>query len=245
MEALADYQQVSLSDIGSLSLQRRMDSKFLLHEREVQPLLDSLQQRCDLLVVGGVASQPYRTLYFDTPELHFYHEHHNGRARRLKVRSRRYERCGTVFNEVKRKESSGQTVKHRLSREGLLDQIDAPFSSLINAHAPIDPALLAPSLTVYFERITLVDKVRRERLTIDRGLRYHHGGREIAVPGLAIVELKREQSYSTTTLRRTLRGLPMLEIGFSKYCFGIASLYEVRRHNFQQKFRRVARLCNA
>ncbi|MBK8341295.1 MAG: VTC domain-containing protein [Flavobacteriales bacterium] len=72
-----------------------------------------------LLEVDGVRGAEYRSLYFDSPALRHYLDHHNGRTLRSKVRFREYVGSGLCFLEVKRKTGTGRTDKARRREDAI------------------------------------------------------------------------------------------------------------------------------
>ena len=96
----------------------------------------------------------------------------------------------------------------------------------------------------YFHRVTLVNKGRTERVTIDTDLSFHNlltGGTR-HFDDLVIIELKRDGHVSSPVLGM-LRQLRIHPHGFSKYCMGAAMTNQaLPMNNFKQKLRDVDKI---
>ncbi|MGX8697167.1 MAG: VTC domain-containing protein, partial [Prevotella sp.] len=93
----------------------------------------------------------------------------------------------------------------------------------LHSHLHYDTSLLIPALNNHFDRITLVNHAKTERLTIDTQLEFNNvltGTRKDMGP-LVIVELKRDGLVFSPVLEM-LRQLRIHPHGFSKYCMGAA-----------------------
>ena len=94
-----------------------------------------------------------------------------------------------------------------------------------------------------FRRITLVNKAKTERLTIDSELKFHNlqTGRDRDLTGLVIIELKRD-GLQPSPILGMLRDLRIKPCGFSKYCMGSALTNpDLKRNNFKERLRMVER----
>ena len=85
-QLLARFEPVSLRDLDDVALQDRVDTKMLLTVNQLCSALHQLTDHYQVLKIDGRRMHRYQTLYFDTPDLDFYHQHHNGKRNRYKVR---------------------------------------------------------------------------------------------------------------------------------------------------------------
>jgi len=95
-----------------------------------------------------------------------------------------------------------------------------------------------------FDRITLVNNRKTERLTIDTNLRFHNlvTGQNCDLTGIAIIELKRDGLIDSPILA-LLQQLRIMPSGFSKYCMGSALTNpQLKRNLFKVRLRMVDRL---
>lgn len=228
---LASFEPVSLEEIQDVALLRRFDTKMVLREEQLTQILARLSEAYAVLEIDGRRIHRYQTLYFDTPELQFYHQHHNGQRSRYKVRVRAYEDSGLAFLEVKRKTNQELTVKERLLLPELTPCLSAEGEAFLAAALPIAPAMLIPTLGNEFHRLTLVNQNRMERVTLDIGMSFRLGRAGLVLPGIIVAEIK----HSICSLRSEFIGqarlLGLRPVSFSKYCVGMALLAPQLKHN--------------
>jgi len=242
-QRLAGFSTIALADMERASLQTREDTKFMLGESTLFNLLDRLEDSYRILCHCGSRVQPYHTLYFDTSDLQMYHAHHRGAAVRYKVRSREYVLSGLTMFEVKQKTLKGQTVKHRLQTPYILTDPRALPHDFINKAYPDVPDDLRPALWNRFWRVTLVNLVAPERVTLDFGLSFLHDGLTFPVPGIAIAEVKQRQRSRNTPFWRHLHDLSIGPSPISKYCLGVTFTRPwVKQNNFKPLHRKLQRL---
>ena len=242
-DRLADFAPVSLEAVGTQSSQDRCETKFLLPQGHLPALLDALQQDYRVLEVGGVRLHRYRTLYFDTASFDLYRRHQRSPRNALKVRSRQYVDSGRSFFELKRKIGPRRTVKERTETADIVTELTATEGTFVAAHAPIDTGHLRPTVWNRFERISLVSKTSRERVTLDVGVHFNIQTGAIRIPGVAVGELKQERFDRTSAFFRHMRSLGSRPTGFSKYCVGAALLYpQLKRSQARPKLRMLAKL---
>ena len=246
---LARFAPISLSEMSAVALQDRVDTKFMLREEQLYDALSLLTQRYHVLDIRGVRLNQYRTLYFDTADFALFQQHHAGRRDRYKVRTRSYVDSALSFLEVKHKVRQNRTVKNRIATPGLLTEVTPEADAFLNDYLPFDPEALEPKLWDEYTRITLVSKHDCERLTLDLRLRFSGyedsfaAGRAVALPGVAIAEVKRDGFGRRSDFVARMRELGVRPTGFSKYCAGVAMLFEeVKHNNFKPKMRLVEKL---
>ena len=79
---LKSYAPISLREMEAVALLRRIDTKYVLHIRQLIQALDNLKDRYRVLEVQKCRLNRYHNLYFDTPEFELYHQHHNQQRNR-------------------------------------------------------------------------------------------------------------------------------------------------------------------
>jgi hypothetical protein len=203
--------------VRSRALLRRADTKFVVKGNTALDVLRTLSGDYTVLPAGGALTATYRTLYFDTPGLDFFHRHRCGRRLRHKVRIRGYPERNVAFLEIKKRINSLQQRKFRVERElgnDALDDSDLPF---IREHTGEVRELL-PTAWMTFYRITLLHTSVNERLTVDFGLSLATKSGSVAVPGFAVVETKQWPFSRRTAVMQALRARGCRPHSFSKYC---------------------------
>jgi hypothetical protein len=246
---LRRFAPITLSEMSEVALQDRTDTKFVLREGQLYNALATLTQQYRVLDIRGVRLNQYRTLYFDTADFALFQQHHTGRRDRYKVRTRSYVDSHLSFLEVKHKVRQNRTVKSRIATPTLLTEVTPEADAFLDGYLPFAPGALEPKLWNEYTRITLVSKHDCERLTLDLRLRFtgyedsFAAGRSLDLPGLAIAEVKQDGQNRGSAFGSRLRELGARPTGFSKYCAGVAMLFdEVRHNNFKPKMRLVQKL---
>ncbi len=221
--ALNSFETVGLQSVNKVAAQFRFDTKFLLSNDALHPLLNFFNKTFSILEIAGQRKHFYDTVYFDTPDFKLYHDHHNGKTNRMKVRIRKYATTGEIFFEVKHKLKGFQTGKLRLPRQKMMFEISNEEWNAIksrdkNIHG------LEKKLTTTFNRITLSNNAAEERITIDTDICFNNFSSEKLLPGVAIVEVKHTQPHISETVRNAMKLSGAQESSFSKYAIGVALL---------------------
>lgn len=189
----------------------------------------------------------YRTLYYDTPGRDMYILHHNRHLKRQKIRSREYVESDLYFIEVKNKSNKGRTAKVRTTiRPGAFMNVtaDPEAREYLKDKSDFPVDTLEPALMTEFDRITLVNKARTERVTIDTNLRFtnQRTGISVCPEQLAILELKRDGRAESGMLK-ILNELRIKNISVSKYCIGTAMTDpEIKKNRFKKKIRLISKI---
>ena len=161
---------------------------------------------------------------------------------------RTYVGSDLTFLEVKTKNNHGRTKKKRIevpSQEVAEVQTEADEFLAQRVHRTL--ADIHPTVQNHFHRITLVNKGKTERLTIDFDVEFRNfETRDEAQTGeLVIIELKRDGNVPSPVLD-ILRQLRIKPSGFSKYCIGSVMTNRGLKHNmFMEKMVRIRKLVNS
>ncbi len=221
-ELLNTFAPISLEQMSSVKLMNRTDTKFVTNRQKLEQLLQMAQKDYYVQEIDGVRNLEYDTTYFDTDDFNMYAVHQWGHTNRQKIRFRTYCISGLQFMEIKTKNNHGRTKKKRIevSDMSLRDEQKRAF---IGQHLHYAVDTLLPALNNHFSRITLVNKAKTERLTIDSSLQFHNlqSNRRTDMGNLVIVELKRDGMVYSPVLDM-LKQLRIQPYGFSKYCMGSA-----------------------
>lgn len=215
----------------------RIDNKYITHSTDLETMLSSLTNGFDILDIGDRREFTYATRYFDDAERRAYYEHHQGKRKGFKVRTRRYLEAGLCFVELKMKEKRSTTIKHRLAYgydkyETLNSEALQFIKNRYNAHyGKYFEYQVRPVLDIEYRRLTLVSKTREERMTIDTDLMFSNGQHGLYAPrGIFIIETKSNNGRGLAD--RCLQSKHHYPIKrCSKYCVGMAALSEVARYN--------------
>lgn len=235
---------ITLDEMNGVKLLDRTDTKFIMRVSQLADLLPALGEAYRILDIDGTRLNHYQTLYFDTPDFLFYHQHHNDQRPRYKVRSCEYLDTQVAYLEVKRKNSRDRTKKYRLPTPDLATDVAAPLDDFVDAHMPLETEQLEPKLWNEFLRLTLVSTRRQERLTLDLNLEFGADQAYAALPGLVVAEVKQASLAQPSDFMQAMRQYRIAPQRFSKYCAGVYLLYprDVKINNFKARMRRVAKL---
>ena len=220
---LSDYAPISLEEMANVRLMNRIDTKHTASIVLLPTFLKKLTQEYDVQEINGSRIDLYRTMYLDTPEREMYLAHHNDRASREKIRVRDYFNSQSTFLEIKDKNNKGRTKKMRMSLPKKESYRQKEMETFLDAHARYPLSALTPQLENTFNRITLVNKNKTERLTIDLNMAFYnpHCSVEKQLDGLVIIELKQESNHSSYA-KNILKEMRIHPMRISKYCIGMA-----------------------
>lgn len=228
---MAEFEPIDLQEMDAVALLNRVDTKYVLRIEQVLSILAAVRADYRALSVNGHRMNHYRTLYFDTPDFALYNLHVNDRAERFKVRSREYLDTQLSFLEVKHHTRKDRTVKSRVSTGQPAMWIDASAARWLEDIYPYDSRDLEPKLWNTFTRITLVNQVHCERVTIDVDLVFYTAHRMVRLDGLAVAEVKQDGGSGVSSFREHMRAMRIHPQGFSKYCIGASLLYDYLKKN--------------
>ena len=235
LNILNEFDSVDLSGMDAVKLMNRTETKFAFHLTQLDFVLNELKNDYKILDVEGKRISRYESLYFDTDNLDLYKQHHNGRLNRYKIRQRNYVESGTSFFEIKFKNNKGRTLKNRIQEEITEELSTGSKPKFLSKHTPFSVNDLKPVLWINYSRITLVNKNKPERLTIDTGLEFIKGSERTGFNGLVIAELKQEYRKESPFLH-LMKQLKIKEGSLSKYCMGIGNTYaDAKKNNFKQR----------
>ena len=259
-DILTNYQPITLEEMSGIRLMNRTDTKFVTNIATLRKLLKLAVWQYRAQEIDGKRQARYYTMYFDTPDMQMYTCHHSGHANRQKLRIRSYVDSGLNFLEVKTKNNHKRTRKKRTTmfdfdplapaRDIAFDSHDDNFKeydSFLRENLWYKPEIMEEAIENRFNRITLVNNNKTERLTIDTDLCFHniHTGNDCSLPELAIIELKRDGLVPSPILS-LLNELRIKPLGFSKYCIGTALTNpDIRQNRFKQRLHALEKLAAA
>ena len=240
----------------SVKLMNRIDTKYAVSLSVLPAILEAAKADYYVQEIDGQRIATYDTMYYDTDSLDMYIRHHDRQLVRQKIRVRQYVDSNLTFLEVKRKNNKGRTKKKRIAVPGFDIQGDTfgetkrekwNVEDFIAAKSRYHWSELSPHLSTRFHRITLVNRAKTERLTIDLDLVWDNvlTGVSKTYPNLVIIELKRDGNVPSrmTDIMLDLRILPLK---ISKYCIGTAlTTPDIKRNRFKSKIRKIEKLCQS
>ena len=236
---------ITLGEMKEVKLMNRVDTKYLVTSAELLAILKGIHEQYYAQEVEGHRLSPYSTIYYDTPDLKMYTIHHDRHLVRDKVRVRTYIDSHLTFCEVKHKTNKGRTKKKRIEvQRGIDVTTDPEAAAFLAEKQPYPVNSLRPNLETAFDRFTLVNFEKTERLTIDCNLVFNNfiTGSTATMGNLVIMELKQD-GRARSLLKQVLFDLRIRPYKISKYCIGTAMTRpDVKQNRFKQKIRRIHKL---
>lgn len=213
---------ISLDEMSGIRLMKRTDTKFLANKAQLLQVLALAKDDYYVQEIHHKIIARYRTTYWDSNDYFFFRMHEQGRRPRTKVRVRTYEDSdGLTFLEVKKKDNHGKTRKKRIEVVSQKEVFESGGDEFVTKQTQHSLNLFHPCLQNYFKRITLVNKGKTERLTIDYDVEYTNfdTGQRATSDQLVIIELKRDGRVFSP-IKEILLKLRIKPHGYSKYVIG-------------------------
>ena len=231
------FTPIHLEQMDRVKLMNRVDTKFAFDLKILSEILPELVENYTILEINSVRTPSYQSQYFDDQNLTFYNDHHNGRTNRFKVRIRKYVESNLLFLEIKHK-FKGRTIKKRIEVDDFKVNLTSEMNAFINDNKAAKSALM-PILENAFHRITLVNKTKNERLTLDFDLSFKRENTTKEFKNLVIAELKQEKIDRTSPFFVAMKNRIIRPYRLSKYCLGAMALYEkekIKINRFKRKY---------
>lgn len=244
-ELLDSMTPITLEEMSDIRLMNRLDTKYVASKEQLVQLLGLVQDKYFVQETLERRIIPYLTTYYDTDDHLMYIMHHNKRARRMKVRVRTYVASHLTFLEVKNKNNHARTKKKRIEVPSQDDFRGVEGAhELVQRKTGLDLDRLNAVVRNQFERVTLVNKGKTERLTIDFNIGFHNfeTGHDHGTDQLVIIELKRDGNVFSPVCN-LLRDIHVHPTGFSKCCIGMALTDPgLKQNNFKPKLRNLEKI---
>ncbi len=242
---LIPFSKIGLGDMDNVKLMNRVDTKFVLTNEQLEEILPLLSEHYHVVEIVGNCISSYESLYYDSKELDFYHDHHKKRLNRVKIRYRKYLDSDISFLEIKHK-YKGRTNKMRIPSDELHQILPKEHIEFIDDSVDLKHTEdLIPTLVNNYKRITLVGKVLPERLTLDLDLSFRKDGETADLNYLAIAELKQAKVSRKSPFFQLMKERQIRPFRLSKYCIGILQLSQdvnVKYNRFKKKILKIDKL---
>lgn len=231
------FTPIQLEQMERVNLMNRVDTKFAFDLKVLSEILPELVENYAILEINSVRTQSYQSQYFDDQNLTLYKDHHNGRTNRFKIRIRKYVESNLLFFEIKHK-IKGRTIKKRIEVDDFKVNLTSEMNAFISDNNAAKSTLI-PILENTFHRITLVNKTKNERLTLDFDLSFKRENTTKEFKNLVIAELKQEKIDRTSPFFVAMKNRIIRPYRLSKYCLGAVALYEkekIKINRFKRKY---------
>ena len=244
---LKTFAPITLEQIQEIRLMDRLDYKHVAPVSILPSLLEEISSSFLVQTNNDVRISSYATQYFDTPELNCFLMHQNGKLNRQKIRIRSYADSDLAFLEVKNKNNKGRKRKIRVKintpRIKSIAELNGE-QKFLNEHSLFAPDLLMPVMENSFKRITLINRRKTERITIDTQISFlnYATNNKKTLDNVMAIELKQNgREYSD--FKAVLEQLRIRPVSFSKYCTGMVMTNpDVKYNRFKKRLRRINKL---
>lgn len=243
---LEKLEPITLEEMSSIRLMNRIDTKFVTNKTMLLKLLALTPGKYFAQEINGDRICAYRTMYWDTPEHKFYFTHQCEHYPRNKVRVRTYLESDLTFLEVKKKNNHGRTKKSRIQIPSATQLEEPVVDEFLEKKVGMDLVDMKEIVQNTFDRITLVNYGKTERLTIDMNIQFSNQetGKNYDTGELVVIELKRDGNIYSP-VKEMLRMLRIKPCGFSKYCIGLVlTNHDIKQNLLKPKLKSINKLIN-
>lgn len=244
-EILSCFSPISLKEMEKVRLMNRVDTKYITSMNTLSEILRCMDKNSFIQEIENYRMNSYETIYLDTADSEMFIAHHNGRSKREKVRIRTYVNSHMRFLEIKKKNNKGRTNKKRIQLMHEEDYMKVA-TEFLNSNCSYKADQLFPHVATIYDRITLVNFEKTERLTVDINLEFknHRTGCYLKLPDFVIIELKQDAAQRSFA-RQLLSEFRLHPTGLSKYCIGsILTDTSLKRNRFKNKLIQINKLNN-
>ncbi len=236
-KTLSNFTSVSLEETKNVKLMNRIDSKFVFHFDQLNDLLQEAHENYYILKINDSTVMEYNTTYFDTKDWQMFTSHQNNKLNRHKIRNRKYLVSNSNHLEIKFKNNKKKTSKKRIKCDDNTELSTLREKSFIGERSPYCAENIEVKLKNSFNRIMLIHKYDKERITIDSNIEFScPDNNKKAFNDLTILEIKREHKTNNSDFYKILKNKNIHELRLSKYMLGSISLYpKLKSNNYKPK----------
>lgn len=209
---------LSLEEVKKIKLFSRIDKKYIIDFETFCNLTQYINDNYYILTDDNDNFLlKYKSIYFDTEKLSMFNDHENRKKNRQKIRIREYSN-GDKYLEIKTKSKEDFTKKIRIELE---DYNIQNYTDWINKNLEYSNTKLIPTIEIIFHRLTLINKEKSERITIDFGINFNNyiTNKKERIKEI-VIEVKK-LNHDKTEFEIELNKLNIEESKFSKYHIGI------------------------
>ena len=233
---LKEFKPISLAEMDEISLLRRYDQKFTISTSQFQVIFPLLANDYHCLTIENQQLFQYTTDYYDSNEFSMFHNHHNGKLNRYKIRFRDYVNTKNSFLEIKYKTNKGETIKSRKEIAYMERELNQENNKFITENSPYNLSNLHKKLSNTFHRITLANVAKKERVTIDNAINFSDKKGNKTLQNLVVIEIKKSKNNMDSGVNQLLKINGIRPTSFSKYAIGSALINPNLKYNrFKKK----------
>ncbi len=233
----------------------RIESKFRIHKNNLNTILDLFKDDYFVLEIWNKRIFNYDTIYFDSPDLYNYYQYQQKKRLRQTIRTRLYKDSNLCFAELKFKNKSKKIkIRQKISTNKHWtwnNEIQNFFQkNTIKYYNKQTNKNLIPILKSTYNRITLVHKNFKERITIDFNINFEkinsnftknkkinqiwtqtYQPRHFLLQNLLIIEIKSDKFITEWYKKIRKLGFRENELNCSKFALWIISIGITNKYN--------------
>lgn len=234
------FAKIQLSELDSASLMERKESKYVTNIPVATKILVALASSYSVMEINTKTIFKYNSNYFDTDDFKLFRMHRNGKLNRYKIRFRNYIDTNSTFFEIKYKNNHGCTLKSRIASENSTKPaIIENEKSYLETHTTLKASDLKSILNIEYDRITLINLEKTERVTFDFNLSFHITESKKQFSEMVVIEIKQENA-SRSMVKDYMKSVKIRPGGISKYCVGIMLFFkDINQNRFKHKFNKL------
>ena len=238
-------EKITLEEMDNVKLMDRVETKFIVPLNLIPKILQEAKNFYKILEINNERLNSYETLYYDSENLDLYHAHQTGKLNRYKIRFRKYVESNLSFFEIKLKTNRGRTLKTRIEQPNIFEEsLNLEKAVFLEKTTPLQADNLKGNVMVNYQRITLVNKTSKERLTMDINLCFLQKNTEVTYNQIVVAEVKQEK-VTNSPIIDIFKKHGLRSGSISKYCLGVMSINpKIKYNRFKPKFLHLQKIMN-
>ena len=213
---------VSSTEIKKRDFKNEKVQKLLIKKSHLSELLYQFYDECILIGSNEEYVQQFSMLYFDTPELKMYFEHHNRAANRFQVYRKYKYNTGKTHLVVKHSDNKHTNHNKKKKTKYFNDRIPLKYFDYITKNANHTAFLLKPVLNCDFNRYLFTNISMDSLISVDSELIFWNNQSTVYLTDLAVITIKTKRSSPNREISNALKIAPVFPSGLNKFSIGMA-----------------------
>lgn len=240
-----EIRRVNAIEVTKKEFKNIEGQKLIMSIANLSKLLFNFKNDCLLVSSNEDYMQQISMLYFDTPELKMYFEHHNRVAHKFRV-YRKY-KYNTGKSQLIIKHTDNKHISHQTKRKTKYfnERIPLKYFDYINKKISHPAFQLKPVLNCEFNRYTFANLSKSWLISVDTELVFWNDKRTSYLSDLAVLTIKTKDSGPNKEITNALKIAPVLPYGLNKFSIGVALTNpNLKQNMLKQKIHHLKRISN-
>ena len=236
---------ISSKEIVKKDFNSNKSQKLILNKRYFNNMLYKFSDEFALVKSNEDYMQQFSMLYFDTPQLKMYFEHHNRSASRYQVyRKYKYNNEKSQLI-VKSSDNKNNRNKKKFRTSDFEARIPLKYFDYIDKNTNHPAFQLKPVLNCDFNRYVFTNKSNDLLITIDADLSFWNDYKTNYLPDLAVATIKTKNYSPQREIANALKLAPGFPSGLNKFSIGMALTNpDLKQNMLKQKIYNLKRISN-